>query len=208
MPARSDNDSPEAPAWVYWLFKHGLKTIVLVFLLGVLLIASLTYWLDRRLEHLEERIAEKPPKSYTPPNLDDYAAEPIDDADIAQRHSDYVPVYSHVYFDGGRPFLLEATLSIRNTSETASVYIESVRYFDTHGELVKEPVTNTIQLKPLQTIEFVVPQKDSTGGSGANYLVDWFSTDPAVAPLIEVVMVGNEGTHAIAFRAESVRVTP
>jgi hypothetical protein len=110
-----------------------------------------------------------------------------------------VPIYSHVYYDKGRPYLLEATLSIRNTDIQRPVYIRSVRYYDTKGELVKRYVDRLIQLGPLETIEFLVEAHDTTGGSGANFIVEWLATDRIDEPLIEAVMVGSSGTQGISF---------
>lgn len=181
---------------------------VMAIALGVLLLASLAaYFADRRMNRLEERISRRPAKDYAAPDLAAFAASPIAEADVARRGSVYVPIHSHVYFNGGRPLQLETTLSIRNASAAASVYVESVRYYDTDGELVKSPVDRLIELGPLQSIEFVVEQRDSSGGTGANFLVDWLATAPGPDPLVEAVMVGTAGPQGIAFRAVGVAVT-
>jgi hypothetical protein len=110
-----------------------------------------------------------------------------------------VPVYSHVYYDGGRPYLLEATLSIRNTDVRHPVYVRSVRYYDTKGRLVKSHVDRPIRLDPIETIEFLVEVQDTRGGSGANFIVEWFATDQIDEPMVEAVMVGTAGTQGICF---------
>jgi hypothetical protein len=53
------------------------------------------------------------------------------------------------------------------------VYVSAVEYYDTDGKLSKKPVDQLIKLDPLQTIEFLVERHDVTGGSGANFIVEW-----------------------------------
>ena len=43
--------------------------------------------------------------------------------------------------------------------------------------------------------------KDTAGGSGANFIVDWLATERIEEPLIEAIMVGTSGTQGIAFRS-------
>jgi hypothetical protein len=96
--------------------------------------------------------------------------------------------------------LLEATLSIRNTDLKNPVYLRAVHYYDTVGKLAKRFVDRLIRLEPLQTIEFLVEKHDVSGGSGANFIVEWLASDETVeAPFIEAIMVGRSGTNAISF---------
>jgi hypothetical protein len=112
----------------------------------------------------------------------------------------YVPVYSHVYFDGGRPFLVETTLSIRNTDVSQPIYVRSVKYYNTAGKLSHTYVDQLVRVDPLETIEFLVEKRDTKGGSGANFIVEWMADDEEIdRPLIESVMVGIGGSQAICF---------
>jgi hypothetical protein len=95
--------------------------------------------------------------------------------------------------------LLEATLSIRNTDLNRTIYIVSVRYYDTNGKLRRSHVDQTIRLAPLETLEFLVEEQDTVGGSGANFIVDWMAKEPVSEPIIETVMVGAVGTQGICF---------
>lgn len=142
-----------------------------------------------------------PPPKYEAPNLEDYASEPIDEGSVYESGTVYVPIYSHVYYDRGQPYSLEATLSIRNTDLRSPLYIRSVRYYDSDGTLIRDEVDRLIRLGPLGTIDFVVGSRDSTGGSGANFIVEWLATERIDPPLIEAVMAAGRGRHAIAFRA-------
>ena len=189
------------PSWFLWIYERGfvLGLILLVFaVVGVFMLAQR---LDERLGGIEERLTQTPPKSYQPPDLSKFVADEIPAGAEDDSHDVYLPIYSHVYYNGGQPFPIESTLSIRNIDRTRPVYIASVEYFDTDGKKVKTFVDQTIQLAGLQTIEFLVPSRDSVGGSGANFVVRWFGEEDTNAPLIEAVMVGSVGTQAISFRA-------
>src|SRR5262245_59680063 len=51
----------------------------------------------------------------------------------------YVPAYSHVYTsDEGRPFLLAATLSVRNVDPARPIVVDTVRYYDSAGKVIRE----------------------------------------------------------------------
>lgn len=146
----------------------------------------------------------EPPRSYAAPNLDDYAAADVSVRSLPVHQAAYVPVYSHIYYDGGRPYLLETTLSVRNVDPKRPVYVSAVEYYDTNGKLSKKQVDRLIKLDPLQTIEFLVERHDVAGGSGANFIVEWHAgSGETHAPLIEAVMVGRSGTNAISFVRKS-----
>ena len=112
----------------------------------------------------------------------------------------YVPIYSHIYSGlKGRPFSLAATLSIRNTDPKHSVMLMSVKYFDSDGKLVKEYLDKPSELKAMATTRYILPEGDTTGGSGANFLVRWQSKIKINPPLIEAVMIGTRSGQGISF---------
>ena len=193
------------PEWVLWVLEHGVQILILVAIAFMAFVyARSRATTERQLDAIEASVESKPPRAYTPPNLKDFAAKGVDRASLRVTQADYVPVYSHIYHDGGRPYLLETTLSIRNIDPNAPVYVGKVDYYDTEGSLSKRMLDRLIQLKPLQTIEFLIERSDATGGSGANFIVEWNAADEKVhAPLIEAVMVGRSGTHAISFVRKS-----
>ena len=120
--------------------------------------------------------------------------------EIATGKTIYVPIYSHVYYaNQQRIYNLSATLSIRNTDLENSIIITGVKYYDTDGKLVKQYVQNPLKLGPLVSRDFYLEQKDESGGSGANFLVDWVAEKQVNKPIVEAVMVGVSGSQAIAF---------
>jgi len=193
------------PDWLLWFTEHGVRILILLAIAFMAFVYTRSRTnTEQRLDAIEDTVQYEPPRSYTPPNLDGYAATDVSIGSLPVHQAAYVPVYSHIYYDGGRPYLLETTLSIRNVDPKQPVYVSAVEYYDTHGKLSKKQVDRLIKLNPLQTIEFLVERHDVTGGSGANFIVEWHAaTKDTHAPLIEAVMVGRSGTNAISFVRKS-----
>ena len=131
------------------------------------------------------------------PNVPAAERVPLDRARAGQLV--YVPVYSHVYHAGGRRYLLEATLSVRNTDPSASITINRVDYYDSAGELVGRKLEAPLRLEPLASTEFLVTSRDTSGGAGANFLVEWVADKKVNEPLIECLMAGMSGTHGLSY---------
>ena len=118
----------------------------------------------------------------------------------------YVPIYSDIYQRTRLDkTLLTATLSIRNTSERDSIFIKRVDYFNTRGSLVRKYLKSTVFLRPLETIEYVVEEKDTLGGSGANFIVEYKAKANAT-PLVQSVMIGGLANRSFAFMTEGIIV--
>jgi hypothetical protein len=114
----------------------------------------------------------------------------------------YVPVYSHIYAEDryrGAPFLLTATLSIRNTDPDKPFTLKSVRYYDSNGTLLKHYLDKPMAVEPLSSTRFIVPESETKGGSGAKFLVDWEAGEPVIEPIIESVMIGTKMQQGISF---------
>jgi hypothetical protein len=119
---------------------------------------------------------------------------------LATGQTVYIPAYSHIYHGNKEtPLLLSVTLSIRNIDPNDSVTISAVNYHETQGSLVKEYIKEPVVLGPLGSERFVVPQKDNTGGSGANFIVEWHSEKAINPPIIESVMIGTQAQLGISF---------
>jgi hypothetical protein len=199
------SDDRKYPEWFLWVTEHGVRVLLLLALAFVAFVyARSRSNTEERLLAIEDTVQYEAPRSYTPPNLDAYAAADVSVRSLPVHQAVYVPVYSHIYYDGGRPYLLEAMLSVRNVDPKRSVYVSAVEYYDTNGKLSKRFIDRLIKLDALQTIEFLVERHDVTGGSGANFIVEWHAgTKDTHAPLIEAVMVGRSGTNAISFVRKS-----
>lgn len=117
--------------------------------------------------------------------------------------SSYLSVYSEIYEMNERTtHQLTATVSIRNTSLTDSVYITKANYYNTSGDLIRSYLTSPVFLKPMETIEIVIYKTDTSGGTGANFIFDWAIPRAEHDPLFEAVMVWTTGHQGISFVTE------
>lgn len=141
-----------------------------------------------------------------------YAAlKPLTDAALepqSLRQLVYVPVYSSIYWGFDQQTIdLAATLSIRNVSLKQSLVVRSVKYFDSSGREIRQYVPQPSVLAPMATADFVIQRRDTAGGPGANFLVEWSSPVDVDEPVIEAVMVGQHGNAGISFASPG-RVLP
>jgi hypothetical protein len=117
----------------------------------------------------------------------------------------YIPIYSHIYVENeDRTVNLAATFSFRNVDPEHSLIIKSVRYYSTDGTLLKEYLKNPVLLNPLATADFIIEREDSSGGSGANFLIDWVSPTKMLEPLAEAVMVATGAPQSMAFTSRGI----
>ena len=127
----------------------------------------------------------------------------LNEEDIQFEDIIYVPIYSDIYIDSSnRRELLTATLSIRNTSLSDTLYVSSIDYYNTGGSLVRKYIDNTISLNPMATINYVVEKEDVSGGSGANFIVELNSKKSNIKPLIQAIMIGQYSNKSFAFSTD------
>ena len=115
----------------------------------------------------------------------------------------YIPIYSDIYSDKlNQNSLLSATLSIRNTSFTDSLFISTIDYYDTDGKLARSYINQPIALSPMATVNYVIEKEDTTGGPGANFIVKMNSENTKIKPIIQAIMIGSFGNHGFAFSTD------
>jgi hypothetical protein len=187
MPSQDTNTGRARQPAKYPLLLTVLSGLSFVFLLLLLLFVGSSF------ETLEDQLRFQPPIPGQGSGNGAYGIEIVDGQTV------YVPVYSHIYADGGKPHLLETTLSIRNLDPNRTISIKSVKYFDTRGSLIKEYLEDQVRLGPLETTAFLVEKRDTSGGSGANFIVVWDAEEPVYEPLIEAIMVGFSEAGSISF---------
>ncbi len=175
------------------------------------LVGILVLWLSyssttKRIDQVEEALTQVPPARYV---LPDFAAMQAElPAEAVQHKSLYVPLYSHIYARQGSPILLESTLSIRNRDSRKPVYIRTLNYYGTSGNLVKRYLDAPIRLEPFQSVDLVIPAKDTQGGTGANFVVEWAAGEEIDPPQVEAVMVALVGTQAFSFVRPASEISP
>ncbi|MEA3275502.1 MAG: DUF3124 domain-containing protein [Pseudomonadota bacterium] len=159
---------------------------------AVLAIILTMLYVGSRLETIEDQLSFRPPQPGT-------AAQPAQPAASSIGPAVYVPAYSHIYSRGGEAFLLEVTLSVRNTDPERSIRVDRVRYFDTQGQMIREYAEAPITLGPLETVSYLVEKRDTEGGSGANFIVEWSADREVNPPIVEAVMIGVDRSHNLSF---------
>jgi hypothetical protein len=180
--------------------------IIIAGALAVLVLPIVVYgfYLDQRLDSFESKLELSPPHELEEDHaahveLSEHQISPVTGQLV------YVPAYSHIYHGDGKPYLLTITLSVRNTSIDKEIIVKSIRYFDTKGREVKAYLKKPVRLPSLGTTEIVIDRNDSTGGSGANFLVEWYAKSKVSQPIIEAVMIDTNSQQGISFvRAGSV----
>lgn len=123
-----------------------------------------------------------------------------EEPNLSQGQTIYIPAYSHIYSGNQeRPFLLAVTLSIRNIDPLHKLTINVVDYYETHGTLLKKYLDKSVILGPLESIRYIVPEEDKSGGSGANFIVEWESEKFINPPIAETIMIGTQNQQGISF---------
>lgn len=195
MPERNANESFLARASSKPLWPAAAGVILLMVAMLVLLVM-----LKGSVDRFETQWRYSPPLTEGTSGLDATRY-------LAKSQSLYVPVYSHVYIHDGAPFRLTATLSIRNTDAVNPLVVQSVRYYDSAGRLVRQYAEKPMRVAPHATAEFLVEERDTLGGSGANFVMEWASENPLTQPVVEAVMIGASGQQGISFVCPAVVVS-
>jgi hypothetical protein len=126
---------------------------------------------------------------------------------LSQGQLVYVPIYSHIYYgDQERTILLTGTLSVRNTDPAQSITLLQADYYDNDGKLIRKHILQPVTLGPLGSTRFIVKASDTSGGSGANFLVRWKAAAPVNEPLLEGVMIGTSMGQGISFTSRGVAI--
>lgn len=129
-----------------------------------------------------------------------------DESTLLSKQSLYLPIYSHLYHGDvnprtGKPSetLVSTHVSIRNTDPAAGVKVVSARYYNTDGKLLREFLPKPQTIPPLGTYELYVPRSDSSGGSGANFIIDWVADKPINPPLVEALHADIREARTLLF---------
>jgi hypothetical protein len=112
----------------------------------------------------------------------------------------YVPIYSSIFHNNDfQTVNLTATLSIHNVDQANQIKVIKADYYNTNGDLVKSYIANALILRPLQTVQIVIQEDDKTGGTGANFIIEWASSSHAISPIVEAVMVSTSSQQGLVF---------
>ena len=127
--------------------------------------------------------------------------------DSLQSGQTYLSVYSEIYSQTEHlTHKLTTTVSMRNTNVNDTIYINRATYYNTHGEAIRSYFEKPIYIGPMETVEIVIDETDITGGTGANFLFDWFAPTGAHEPFFEGVMISTSGQQGLSFTTQGKRV--
>jgi hypothetical protein len=128
----------------------------------------------------------------------------IDKSNLQYLETDYVPIYSDIYYQNGtKRYPLTATISIRNISLIDSAYLLSAVYYDSYGNRLRNFVDSTFLISPLESIEFVVESIENIGGAGANFIIEWGATKYSSQLFIQAIMIGTYEQQGISFTTDA-----
>lgn len=115
----------------------------------------------------------------------------------------YLPVYSSIPFAEGKSFYgLSAFMAVHNTDFNKPIYVISVYYLDTNGNLIKDFLQSKVDtVMPMQTVNYFVPESDRSG-VGANFILEWIADSAVNEPLVETIMVSLTSGQGVSFLSE------
>lgn len=144
--------------------------------------------------------------SIDPNNWEKRRAEQIPSDSLQEIGKTYLSVYSEIYsITEHKKSSLTATISMRNTSEEL-IFIHSAKFYDTHGELIRNYFEHPIYLNPLETVEIIIDETDDQGGTGGNFIFEWQKTLSSSEPLFESIMISTTGQQGLSFTSQGVRI--
>jgi len=131
----------------------------------------------------------------------------LDTSKAIFKNTVYVPIYSHMYMiNGTRPTLFAATLSIRSTDFSDSIYVTGVDYYNSNGQIIKKYIDKVLLLKPMHSSEFIVEESDTEGGAGAYFIIRWFALKSVNEPLIQAVMLSTVSSLGFSLKTEGIKL--
>ncbi|GAB5537921.1 MAG: hypothetical protein Salg2KO_00240 [Salibacteraceae bacterium] len=124
-----------------------------------------------------------------------------------EKRKTYLSVYSEIYErNQHRTYKLTATVSIRNTSETDTVYLFRADYYNTTGEERVKYLDLPVYITPMETVELVIDQTEIEGETGGNFIFEWAKKHDVSDPFFESVMISTSGQQGISFTSQGVDI--
>ncbi len=130
--------------------------------------------------------------------------------ELSYRDTIYIPIYTEIYMEQDSWKLgLTPTISIRNTSLKDTIYIEEIDHYNSQGELVHQYHENVVFLGPLQSIEYVVAERESESEAmiGGSFIIIWGANSSKVKPIFQGIMISSHGPQGISFLTEGVSIS-
>ncbi|XCF05720.1 DUF3124 domain-containing protein [Tamlana crocina] len=149
------------------------------------------------------------PKTSPPIHAENWANRKIEikDKDSLEYGKSYLSIYSQIYsISQHKTHNLTAMVSLRNTSDTDTIYLLKAEYFDTHGVSVRNYFNHPIFLAPMETTDIIIDEKDVAGGTGSNFIFEWKIPKNCPEPLFEGIMNSTMGQQGLSFTTQAKRI--
>ncbi|WP_416441606.1 DUF3124 domain-containing protein [Leeuwenhoekiella sp. A16] len=131
----------------------------------------------------------------------------INTEDSLEFGKSYLSIYSQIYsLSEHKTHNLTAMVSLRNTSDSDTIYILKAEYYDTHGKSIRKYFDKPIFLAPMETTEIIIDEIDISGGTGSNFMFDWKIPKNCSEPLFEAIMSSTMSQQGLSFTTQAVRV--
>jgi len=127
--------------------------------------------------------------------------------DALQQGSTFLSIYSQIHVRNENEVSnLTATVSLHNPNRDLDLYIDKAVYYDTQGNPIRTYFDKTIRVKPMETVQIIIDDKDNQGGTGANFMFDWQKAPHQSEPIFEAIMITTYGQQGISFVTEGKRI--
>lgn len=123
----------------------------------------------------------------------------LSDLDITSGQTIYIPANSELYIMDDRRIDLAVNLVIHNTDLEHSIFLTSVRYYDSQGQLIRDYLSEPRELTPLASTDFFVAGSVDSGGIGTNFIVEWVAEEPVFEPVVEAIMLNTSNNQGISL---------
>lgn len=142
-------------------------------------------------------------------NPENWAKRAIDISkkDSLEYGKSYLSIYSQIYSNSEhKTHNLTAMVSMRNTSDSDTIFLLKAEYFDTHGKSIRTYFSKPIYLAPMETTEIIIDESDIEGGTGSNFIIEWKIPKNSPEPLFEGVMNSTMGQQGLSFTTLAKRI--
>ncbi|MHB9075230.1 MAG: DUF3124 domain-containing protein [Desulfobaccales bacterium] len=130
-------------------------------------------------------------------------------AELSTAGTIYVPVYRSFYQIYGSTkdsYALSTTIFLHNIDSKQAVEVLSVDFFDSSGKLLKNLLNAPLLIKTRNSKEITIQPRTQPEDCAAHLIVRWKSNQPANAPVVEVLMVGQVLNRGISFNTQGYEV--
>jgi hypothetical protein len=127
--------------------------------------------------------------------------------DSLESGKSYLSIYSQIFsLTEHKTHNLTVMVSLRNRSDKDTIYMDNARFYDTHGKLIHNYFVKPIYLAPLETLEIVIDETDTAGGTGGNFIFEWKIPKTCPEPLFEAIMSSTTSQQGLSFVTEAKRI--